>query len=85
MDFLNLLGAMSGCASIVSFLALVIRLGEWKARHEERLASQGKRIDGIEIKQDSLSLLLNKNNEILTEIKVKVDLMHKEKNKRSKQ
>ena len=84
MEFVNLVGALPGCASIVAFLAVVIRLGEWKARQEERLASHGKRIDNIEHKQDSASLLLNKNNELLAEIKVKVDLMYKEKTKRSK-
>lgn len=84
MDFFNFIGALSGCASIVAFLAVVVRLGEWKARQEERLASHGKRIDSIENKQDASALLLNKNNELLAEIKVKVDMMYKEKNKRGK-
>lgn len=84
MDFFNFIGALSGCASIVAFLAVVVRLGEWKARQEERLASHGKRIDSIENKQDASALLLNKNNELLAEIKVKVDMMYKEKSKRGK-
>lgn len=84
MDLLNFVGAMSGCSSIVAFLAVVIRLGEWKARQEERLASHGKRIDSMEHKQDSSSMLLNNNNELLAEIKVKVDLLYEAKSKRSK-
>lgn len=84
MDFFNFVGAVSGCSSIIAFLAFIVRLGEWKARQEERLASHSKRIEAIEHKQDSSSLLLNNNNELLAEIKVKVDLLYEAKNKRSK-
>lgn len=84
MEFINLVGAVSGCSSILGFLALIVKLGEWKARQEERLASHGKRIDTIEHKHDTITDCLNKNNELLAEIKVKVDLLYKEKTKRSK-
>ena len=84
MNFFNFIGAVSGCSSIVAFLAIVIKLGEWKARQEERISTHEKRIEAIERKQDSLYLLFNKNNEILAEIKVKLDMLFKEKNKRSK-
>ena len=84
MEFINLVGAVSGCSSILGFLALIVKLGEWKARQEERLASHGKRIDTIEHKHDTITDCLNKNNELLVEIKVKVDLLYKEKTKRSK-
>lgn len=84
MEFINLVGAVSGCSSILGFLALIVKLGEWKARQEERLASHGKRIDAIEHKYDAIADCLNKNNELLAEIKVKVDLLYKEKTKRSK-
>ena len=85
MNFFNFIGAVSGCSSIVAFLAIVIKLGEWKARQEERISTHEKRIEAIERKQDSLYLLFNKNNEILAEIKVKLDMLFKEKNKRNKQ
>lgn len=84
MEFINLVGAVSGCSSILGFLALIVKLGEWKARQEERLASHGKRIDTIEHKHDTITDCLSKNNELLAEIKVKVDLLYKEKTKRSK-
>ncbi len=84
MDLLNFIGAVSGCSAIVGFFAMLVRLGEWKARQEERLASHGKRIDSIEGKQDAVSNILYKNNEILAQIKVKVDMMYKERSKRSK-
>ncbi len=85
MDFLNLIGALSGSASIGALLATIIRLGEWKARQEERMLSHGKRIDAIEHRQDAEALLLNKNNELLAEIKVKLDLMYAQKDKKGKQ
>ena len=84
MEFLNFIGAVSGCSSIVAFLAVIIKLGEWKARQEERVSSHEKRITAMEYKQDNLSVLLHKNNEILAEIKVKLDMTIKEKSKRSK-
>lgn len=84
MEFLNFIGAISGCSSIVAFLAVIIKLGEWKARQEERVCVHEKRIDTMEHKQDNLSILLHKNNEILAEIKVKLDIAAKEKSKRSK-
>ncbi len=84
MNFFNFIGAVSGCSSIVAFLAIVIKLGEWKARQEERISSHEKRISNIEEKQDKLSLLLHKNNEILAEIKVKLDMVFKERSKRNK-
>lgn len=84
MDLINVVGAISGCSSILGFLALIIKLGEWKARQEERLASQGRRIDAVEHKHDTISESLNKNNELLAEIKVKVDLLYEAKTKRTK-
>lgn len=84
MDFFNLVGAVSGCSAIVGFLAVVVRLGEWKARVEERVASHGQRLDVLENKQNASALLLNKNNELLAEIKVKVDLMYEGKSKRAR-
>ena len=47
MNFFNFIGAVSGCSSIVAFLAIVIKLGEWKARQEERISSHEKRISNI--------------------------------------
>ena len=84
MEFINLVGAVSGCSSILGFLALIVKLGEWKARQEERLASHGKRIDAIEHKHDTIADCLNKSNELLAEIKVKVDLMYSAKSERKR-
>jgi len=83
MNFFNFVGAISGCSSIVAFLAVIIKLGEWKARQEERISAHEKRIDAIEHKQDNLLTLLHKNNEILAEIKVKLDVVFKEKRRRN--
>ena len=68
----------------MGFLALIVKLGEWKARQEERLASHGKRIDAIEHKHDTIADCLNKSNELLAEIKVKVDLMYSAKSERKR-
>ena len=65
-------------------LAVIVKLGEWKARQEERVSTHEKRLAAMEHKQDDLSLLLHKNNEILAEIKVKLDVAVNQKPKRSK-
>lgn len=84
MDLMNFIGAVSGCSAIIGFLAVLIKLGEWKARLEERVALHHQRLDGLEGKQNAAALLLNKNNELLAEIKVKVDLLYEGKSKRGK-
>ena len=50
-----------------------MRIGEWKARQET-----------YDNKSEELSRLISSQNNILTEVKVKLDLMCAEKNKRRK-
>lgn len=75
-------GLVSGVSALLGALYNFIRIGEWKARQETR-------IDGLEKKQDiydgrveGLMMLINKQNELLTELKVKLDLMLADKNRR---
>ena len=63
-------GLVSGGAAMLGVLYNFIRIGEWKARQETRL--------------DGLVLLINKQNELLTELKVKLDLMLADKNRRKR-
>lgn len=84
MDLINAVGAISGCSSILGFLALIVKLGEWKARQEERLASHGKRIDAIENKHDSLMLLLSNQSAMLAEIKAEVQMLLDDKRGKKK-
>ena len=73
-------GLVSGGAAMLGVLYNFIRIGEWKARQETRLDGLEKRQDGY----DGRVLLINKQNELLTELKVKLDLMLADKNRRKR-
>ena len=70
-------GLVSGGAAMLGVLYNFIRIGEWKARQETRL-------DGLDGRVEGLILLINKQNELLTELKVKLDLMLADKNRRKR-
>ena len=61
-----------------------VRLGEWKARQETKLDGLEKRQDSYDGRVEGLILLINKQNELLTELKVKLDLMLADKNRRKR-
>ena len=65
---------------VINFL----RTGEWKARQETRLSILERRQETYDNKIEELSRLISSQNNILTEVKVKLDLMCAEKNKRRK-
>ena len=59
-----------------------MRIGEWKARQETRLSILERRQETYDNKIEELSRLISSQNNILTEVKVKLDLMCAEKNNR---
>ena len=61
-----------------------MRIGEWKARQETRLSILERRQETYDNKIEELSRLISSQNNILTEVKVKLDPMCAEKNKRRK-
>ncbi len=77
-------GLLSSLAALLGVLLNFIRIGEWKARQETRLDGLEKRQDSYDGRVEGLILLINKQNELLTELKVKLDLMLTDKNRRRK-
>ncbi len=77
-------GLVSGGAAMLGALYNFIRIGEWKARQETRLDGLEKRQDSYDGRVEGLILLINKQNELLTELKVKLDLMLADKNRRKR-
>ncbi len=59
-----------------------MRIGEWKARQETRLAALERQQEAYDNKIEDLARLVSSQNNILTEVKVKLDLMCVEKGKR---
>ena len=77
-------GLLSGISALLGVLFNFIRIGEWKARQETRIDGLEKRQDSYDGRVEGLILLINKQNEILTELKVKLDLMLADKNRRKR-
>ncbi len=77
-------GLISGSSALLGVLFNFVRLGEWKARQETKLDGLEKRQDSYDGRVEGLILLINKQNELLTELKVKLDLMLADKNRRKR-
>lgn len=72
----------AGISALIGVLCNFIRMGEWKARQETKVDNLEKRMDAFE---RSIGELLRKNDvqtQLLTELKVKLDLMFEDKAKR---
>lgn len=77
-------GIIAGVSALIGVLMNFIRVGEWKARQETKVDNLEKRLDSFE---RSIGDLLRKNDvqmQLLTELKVKLDLMFNEKKGRKK-
>lgn len=77
-------GLVSGVLALLGVLCNFIRIGEWKARQETKVDNLEKRLDGFE---RSMGDLLSKNDmqmQILTELKVKLDLVFDDKAKKKR-
>lgn len=77
-------GIIAGVSALIGVLMNFIRVGEWKARQETKVDNLEKRLDSFE---RSIGDLLRKNDvqmQLLTELKVKLDLIFNEKKGRKK-
>lgn len=77
-------GILAGVSALIGVLMNFIRVGEWKARQETKVDNLEKRLDGFE---HSIGDLLRKNDvqtQLLTELKVKLDMIFNEKKGRKK-
>ena len=74
----------AGVSALIGVLCNFIRMGEWKARQETKVDNLEKRMDAFE---RSFGELLRKNDvqtQLLTELKVKLDLMFEDKAKKKR-
>ena len=78
MENLVIIGGASGLAAIFGFIAIIIKVGEWKAQVD--ILHDG--LKNADNKTASLSLMQNQKNVLLAEIKVKLDLLLEENQKK---
>ncbi len=78
MENLVIIGGASGLAAIFGFIAIIIKVGEWKAQVD--ILHDG--LKNADNKTASLALMQNQQNVLLAEIKVKLDLLLEENQKK---
>lgn len=75
MDWSLVTGLAAMCGVIVNF----IRIGRWQGNIESRVSGLEKTYDNHDLRMENLTRLLSKQNDLLTEVKVKLDMLFSEK------
>ncbi len=77
-------GVISGLAALCGVVINFVRIGRWQGNIETRVHSLEKSFDNHDIRMENLTRLIAKQNDLLTEVKVKLDLIFSNKNERRK-
>lgn len=77
-------GLISGCTALVGLIATLVRIGEWKAKHDVQLDNLEKRINNSDGKMEAIAVLQSQQNLVLTEIKTRLEFLIENKTKRKK-
>lgn len=77
-------GLVAGLAALCGVVVNFIRFGRWQGNIETRVAGLEKISDGHDTRMENLAKLMSKQNDLLTEIKVKLDMLFNEKKARRK-
>lgn len=77
-------GLVAGLAALFGVVVNFIRFGRWQGNIETRVAGLEKISDGHDARMENLTKLMSKQNDLLTEIKVKLDMLFSEKKVRRK-
>ncbi len=78
MEHLVIIGGASGLAAIFGLIGVLVKVGEWKAQVD--ILHDG--LKNADHRTDSLALMQNQQNVLLTEIKVKLDMLLEENQKK---
>ena len=76
-------GVVSGLAALVGVIINFIRIGRWQGNIETRVSILEKTFDHHDIRMKELTTLISKQNDLLTEVKIKLEMLF-EKKKRGK-
>ncbi len=77
-------GLISGCTSLIGLIATLIKIGEWKARHDVQLENLESRLNNSDGKMEAIAVLQSQQNLVLTEIKTRLEFLIENKTKRKK-
>ena len=77
-------GLVTGLAAMCGVIVNFIRIGRWQGNIETRVSTLEKIYDSHDLRMENLTRLLSKQNDLLTEVKVKLDMLFNEKKMRQK-
>ena len=72
-------GLVTGLAAMCGVIVNFIRIGRWQGNIESRVSTLEKIYDSHDLRMENLTRLLSKQNDLLTEVKVKLDMLFNEK------
>ena len=72
-------GLVTGLAAMCGVIVNFIRIGRWQGNIETRVSTLEKIYDSHDLRMENLTRLLSKQNDLLTEVKVKLDMLFSEK------
>ena len=71
-------GLITGLAAMGGVITNFIRFGRWQGNIETRVSTLEKIYDNHDLRMENLTRLLSKQNDLLTEVKVKLDMIFRE-------
>ena len=75
-------GVITGLAAIGGVITNFIRFGRWQGKIETQVSTLEKIYDSHDIRMENLTNLLSKQHDLLTEVKVKLDMLFDKKGKK---
>ena len=75
-------GLITGLAAICGVIVNFVRIGHWQGNIETRVDALENNYNHHDIKLDELVNLINRQNELLTEVKIKLEMLFDGKGKK---
>lgn len=75
-------GLITGLAAICGVIVNFVRIGHWQGNIETRVDALENNYSHHDIRLDELVNLINRQNELLTEVKVKLEMLFDRKERR---
>ena len=75
-------GLITGLAAICGVIVNFVRIGHWQGNIETRVDALENNYNHHDIRLDELVNLINRQNELLTEVKVKLEMLFDRKERR---
>ena len=75
-------GLITGLAAICGVIVNFVRIGHWQGNIETRVANLEKHSDHHDVRLEEIADLIYKQNDLLTEVKIKIEMLFDGKGKK---